>query len=345
MKPSSSRTSLHILILLSLLLSLLGGALSATPAQADAHTVSDCNAPGGNANRLVDTLDAAASGDIVNFSCSGTITLPYRIYLSKDLTIDGSGQTVTISGGDTVGVMLVNIGYSLTLNNLTIANGHAINNPGGGIFNNGGTVTITNSTFSDNRSTGNNSAGGAFYNNGGTLSIANSTFSANSTDSIVGGGAIYQRSGTVTIINSTFFGNSATGADANGGGVKNGGGGTLTLINTILSQNLPGGNCGGGIINGGNNIEDGTICDWGSGSGSMSDTDPLLGTLTGSPAYFPLLPGSPAIDAGNDSVCAAAPVNNTSQNGLTRPKGFHCDIGSYERLIILHNVYLPLVRR
>jgi hypothetical protein len=50
----------------------------------------------------------------------------------------------------------------------------------------------------------------------------------------------------------------------------------------------------------------------------------------GSPAYFPLNAGSPAINAGDDAICAAAPVSNVSQNGLTRPQGTHCDIGSYE---------------
>jgi hypothetical protein len=62
----------------------------------------------------------------------------------------------------------------------------------------------------------------------------------------------------------------------------------------------------------------------------MSNTNPLLGALTGSPAYFPLNAGSPAINRGDDSVCAVWPVNNQSQNGVTRPQGAHCDIGSYE---------------
>ena len=39
---------------------------------------------------------------------------------------------------------------------------------------------------------------------------------------------------------------------------------------------------------------------------------------------------SPAIDKGDDAACAAAPVNNTSLNGLPRPLGIHCDIGAYE---------------
>src|SRR5262249_27931315 len=49
-----------------------------------------------------------------------------------------------------------------------------------------------------------------------------------------------------------------------------------------------------------------------------------------------LPPGSPAIGAGNTSVCATAPENNKDQRGffrLTDGKGnkvFACDIGAYE---------------
>jgi len=109
----------------------------------------------------------------------------------------------------------------------------------------------------------------------------------------------------------------------------------VTLRNTIVANSTSGGNCSYAIINGGNNIDSAATCGWGSTSGSMSNTNPLLGALTGSPAYFPLNAGSPAIDAGNDAICAAAPVNNESQNGLTRPQGVHCDIGSYERHVTL----------
>ena len=43
-----------------------------------------------------------------------------------------------------------------------------------------------------------------------------------------------------------------------------------------------------------------------------------------------LNPGSVAIDAGLDAVCAAAPVNGRDQRGVTRPQGPHCDSGAYE---------------
>jgi hypothetical protein len=68
-------------------------------------------------------------------------------------------------------------------------------------------------------------------------------------------------------------------------------------------------------------------------NGNIIGSDPNLGALTGSPAYFPLNLGSPAIHAGDNIICAASPINNTSQNGVTRPQGARCDIGSYEYVI------------
>ncbi len=40
--------------------------------------------------------------------------------------------------------------------------------------------------------------------------------------------------------------------------------------------------------------------------------------------------GSGAIDAANDAMCAAAPVNSLDQRGVPRPQGAHCDIGAFE---------------
>jgi hypothetical protein len=40
--------------------------------------------------------------------------------------------------------------------------------------------------------------------------------------------------------------------------------------------------------------------------------------------------GSPAIDNANAATCAAPPINNLDQRGVTRPVGTGCDIGAYE---------------
>ena len=100
------------------------------------------------------------------------------------------------------------------------------------ISNNGGTLTVTNSTFSENSAPDPGGDGGAIY-NAGTLLLTNSTFSGNSAGSGGGailnsdsmtvststftdnsaalqGGAIYNNSDTLTVTDSTFISNSAT---------------------------------------------------------------------------------------------------------------------------------------
>ncbi len=99
-----------------------------------------------------------------------------EITIAADTTIDGSGQTVTISGNHAVRVFTVNPGVTLSLNELTVANGNAQR------FRrrrhlNSGTLTVSNSTFSGNSANG---SGGGIGNYNGTWSVSNSTFSGNS---------------------------------------------------------------------------------------------------------------------------------------------------------------------
>jgi len=297
-------------------------------------TLREAIAAANNAAANANCGAASAGDDTITFGVSGTITLNSQLPAiasgAGKLTIDGGA--ITISGNNAVGVLFVNGGATLTLQNLTITQGSTT--VGGGIYIDfGATVTITNSTFSGNSASAN---GGGIYNSlGTTVTITNSTFSGNSASA--NGGGIYTYVGdVVTITNSTFSGNSAN----QGGGIyiENA---VVTATNSIIS----GSSSGGDIFN-----FDGTLTVKNSILGSVTSvlatptvknsilaiTDPMLGPLTGSPAYFPLLAGSPAIDAGDNAICAAAPVNNTSQNGVTRPQDGDgngsaiCDIGSYE---------------
>ena len=59
------------------------------------------------------------------------------ITIATNTTIDGSGQTVTISGNHAVRVFTVNSGVTLNLNRLTVANGSTGGSDGGGIYNAG----------------------------------------------------------------------------------------------------------------------------------------------------------------------------------------------------------------
>lgn len=129
-------------------------------------------------------------------------------------------------------------------NNMT-TDGGATGNGGGAIFNlgAGATATIADSTFTGNRQTAGGSSGGAIRNRQGTVTITNSTFSNNT--SLNGGGAI-SNGDTLSVSGSTFVGNSTTAATANGGGISSTSAGQLTVSNSVVNGNSTAGS-GGGI--------------------------------------------------------------------------------------------------
>src|SRR5262249_40612276 len=124
--------------------------------------------------------------------------------------------------------------------------------------------------------------GGGIYNASGTMTVTSSTLSANSA-SIFGGGGIYIASGTVRLQNTLVAGNHST----NGPDIA----GTLS---STSSYNLVGNGTGlSGISNGVNHNQIGT---------TASPIDPLLAPLGyygGFAQTYALLPGSPALDAGD----------------------------------------------
>src|SRR5258706_272184 len=156
-------------ILLAALLVAL--AMAYAPVARAAGVVSSCDE--------ASLLTAVSGGGRVTFTCSGTITLTATITIPADTTIDGTGQNVTISGGNAVHVLSVLSGIQLNLNKLTIAQGRYgygySFGDGAGIFNQG-TLTVTNSTFSGNL--GFFYGGGSIFNDG-TLTLRN-TIVANS---------------------------------------------------------------------------------------------------------------------------------------------------------------------
>ena len=135
--------------------------------------------------------------------------LTATITIATNTTIDGSGQTITISGNHAVRVFTVNSGVTLNLNALTIADGSITGGDGGGIYNSG-SLTVTDSTFSGNSaipaSYVGGGGGGIYSQYLGTLIVSNSSFSGNSAQ-VCGG--IYSHYSPLSVSNSTFSGNSA----------------------------------------------------------------------------------------------------------------------------------------
>jgi CSLREA domain-containing protein len=147
-------------------------------------------------------LAAASSGDTITFNTTGTILLSNgTLALTKNVTIQGPGMTLlTVDGQNAVRVFTVNSGAQATLAGLAVRHGRINIDDGGGIMNDGGTLTVTNSSISDSFARN----GGAIYNRG-TFTVINSTLSAN-TAANDGGGII--NVGTGTIMDSTINGNS-----------------------------------------------------------------------------------------------------------------------------------------
>ncbi len=278
--------------------------------------------PGSCDETALDT--ALAGGGAVTFDCGAaphTIELTTTKTISIDTQIDGGGL-ITLDGGDNIGILRVDVDVNLDVTAITLARGATTF--GGGINNQGGTVSLTNSTVSNSRVfivvvTG--GFGGGIYNTG-TLTISNSTISGNRAPNNRSGGGIYNDSGTVVVANSTVSGNRA----GNGAAIRNADG-TVQLSNTIVANSNLGNNCSGTITSEGGNLSDDNSCNLTELS-DLSNTEDNLGPLAdnGSPTQTHLpQAGSPAIDNGLAIHCLAV-----DQRGISRPQGPACDIGAVE---------------
>src|SRR5205807_10564450 len=151
--PNTTRLSsrLRLLCGLALLIGLrimLGGL--ARPAHAQRTlSVSDCSSDA-QLQAEVAQANSDNAGDVITFACSGDIKLSSTLSINGSMTLSGSGQSVTLDGGDSVGVLSVNSGRSLTLNTLTIAHGSGPGLAGGGLFNRGGTASLSPTPCANN---------------------------------------------------------------------------------------------------------------------------------------------------------------------------------------------------
>jgi RTX calcium-binding nonapeptide repeat (4 copies)/Calx-beta domain len=190
------------------------------------------------------------SGDVTITNSTGSSNLTVRRDTGGDYRIFkvNSGVSATFDGftianGLTTddGAGIYNDGGTVNVTNSTLSNNIVTEGRGGGIYNNGGTVNATNSTFSNNRLSNFFNpnlnpipSGGGIHNEGGTVNLTDSIFSSNSGFAPSRGGAISNNSGTVNVTNGTFSGNRATA----GGGISNNGPGTVKVANSTFSDNF-----------------------------------------------------------------------------------------------------------
>jgi hypothetical protein len=317
-------------------------------------TIASATPPGGSpAFRLVEVASMGSLTLTGLTLTNGTPAIRNRgtLTVSQAIIRDNVASTSTLgSGGISTLAGTVLIADSLVLHNIAQVGG-------GGLDVTGGVVTVTRSTFRGNVSQG---GGGAIENgtfaSAGEVHIQNSAIYENLSET--GAGAIVNWS-TMTITNTTIASNVPIGPFVDALGISNVAGvlhvlnstitghtspftlhphtavhnadGVVTLENTILSLNSegthPGGNCEGVITSlGGNIIGDLTGCTLVLHPDDRT-TDPLLDNLvdTGIPgqAYWPLIVGSPAMNAAHTAGCPT-----TDQLGKARVG--RCDSGAVE---------------
>jgi len=196
----------------------------------------DCKTQATACARIGHAISLAASGDTIQIA-----TAAYKEHLSIpfNLTLKGAkAATTIIDGTDSLNVVTVGAGISLTLSNLTIERG--VGYTGGGGVDNSGTLIVNDSIFYLNTAL----SGGAILNTGKAI-IRNTSFNANSPyffGHSASCGAIDNRS-AMTITDSTFYDNYTNNNSTAGGAICNGG--TLTITASTFSNNSSAGNNAG----------------------------------------------------------------------------------------------------
>ena len=291
-----------------------------------------------------------------NLAVNGNATSDVFENFASDVTISGFTITNGVGGGGIFnrgglalskssvicnaggGIFTGSLGGPARLVTLTITNCTVSGNSGGGISNigvdNDVPLTVSNCTISGNSGNGiSSSASGLEAGAGSTVAISNSTLSGNS------GNAIYNNAGrfagaSVSVKSCTISGNS-------GGGIYNNvsqgfpGAAKVKLDSTILKAGSSGQNIfnhGGTVTSLGYNLATDHGGGFLTGPGDQINTLPRLGPLqdNGGPTFtHALLPGSPAINAGNPHF-TPPPFFEQRGPGYHRVVNGRIDIGSFE---------------
>ncbi|MCA9971042.1 MAG: beta-propeller fold lactonase family protein, partial [Anaerolineales bacterium] len=310
-----------------------GGAIAIN--QSVTADISDTNFAGNVAQ--ADTSGTAGGGALYNYDSHVTIT---RSPFNGNVTTNGSGGAIFNNlGADHLAISDSSFNGNVSGDTDTAGRGGALYTEED--------MSITRSTFNANVVLGSGLGGAITNNRAAVLQISNSTFLANAIvdglNAAGQGGAIanidtpypVSSQSTVDLRNVTLTDNKAQ----TGGAIYNEE--RVRLWNTIVDEGIigGGGTCAGAAPqNMGHNLQNpGTDC----GAGIDSQDPDLAAPTFNGGALATLLSrlpndGSPAVDAGDNAVCAGPQVNNEDQRGSARPKdgdgagGETCDIGATE---------------
>jgi hypothetical protein len=201
-------------------------------------------------------FDTGLKGQIIALT-SGPLAI------TQSLDIEGPGaDQLAVSGNHASRIFAISGGVTVIIAGLTIRDGMVVGGDGGGgIFNMGSTLTLSNDVLANNQvvsDPGGAAQGGAIVNGGGaTLTVSNSLFSQNQAKGGSGGaangGGIVNSASRLAVTTSTFTGNQALGGDGGGNGlggaIVNNQSGVATVSNSSFAGNLAMGG-DGGVVSG-----------------------------------------------------------------------------------------------
>ncbi len=299
----------------------------------------------------VNAANASPDDDIINFDGVGSPILVngmVRIRIGDQidienagaLTINGLGANVLTIDGNSVNNGTQNGNRIFYINNATVTirnvklTGGYFNSAafqGGGIFVNGGTLILERVHITNNQS--GESGGGIFYSGGINHRLIQSTISNNTARS-GGGGGFTLAGGTLYVANTTISSNNASIGNINslGGGFN----GSPILRNVTITMN--GGSRYDNAFRGNPDMKNTLITGEQNQSiypfpCTVTADNNLVGTCSAplilgplqynggsTPTYAPL-PGSPAIDTGNNAF-AVDPFDSSPLRTDQRGKGF-----------------------
>lgn len=182
------------------------------------------------------TIDLGALGDRAFDMASGAQLTATQV------TVTGGRPPRTESGG------AFRSSSNLTLDRVTATNGSGRWRHRGGLYNDGGTLRVFQTDVNANTATTGSGSGGGILNNGGGLTVTDSRVFDNS--SARAGGAIETVGGTVNLNRAALWTNTTGPRPGNGGGLHAGGAATVNVRNLSVVGNTAA-NEGGGLWNSG----------------------------------------------------------------------------------------------
>jgi hypothetical protein len=318
--------------------------LTLSPTGTDDGTTGDLHVTGGTvqingASARTTSIDATGLGDrVLNVSGTANLSLAH-------LTVTGGSVADNKGGGgifDDATTGTLTLSYVAVVGNVASQSGE-----GGGVYDSesGSTVNIDHSLIANNHNSGD---GGGITTNG-TVSITDSTISNNLVDTALYpantnwgayGGAMEVDGGTVNLSNVTIAGNAIHGTNNGPTPSTSGGSGTaidagsnkVTGTNVIVYGNTASGtavagNCDSSLpqtSNGHNVDQDGSCFTGGTGD---TTADPKLGALANNGGETDTMAiGSSGSAYNTGSNTCVSP----DQRGVNRPVGSACDIGAFE---------------